>query len=650
MRIKNFIREFPILTASIAAALIFAVVTVFTGSKKLAVAEFIVIALLVAFLVVYYSALRKKKQEMLRSISEGLDFADGKRSEDFPIPVLVTDEKGKFIWHNHLFESVVSEYTDYSELKKAIEEKYEALCEAGSVGVNLKCSGKHFSVYSQKAKDGKTVLFFADNTKLRLIAEKFMRTRPAVMLIAIDGMDDIERNYRDSESLAIRSEIEKLIEAWLSNYDCIKNKRGENTFAIVTQTGDVESMAESRFDILDEVRAFTYNDEPVNITLSIGVGASGGVSESEMQARQSLEMALGRGGDQAAVKLKDEYEFFGGVSKSIERQTQVKTRIISNAFCELLDGCDNVIIMGHKFPDLDALGSSFGVAAIARAYGKEAYIATDIGTALAKPLIEYMDENGFGEYIVSLEEAEKRLKKKTLVVITDTHVKGFMECPEIAEKASTVVVIDHHRKAVNFIDNAIIFYHDPSASSASELVTKMIQYLPRKIKIGSAIADALLSGIMLDTKNFVLRAGVSTFEAAAYLKGAGADTVRVKRLFSDTINEYKSRSEIVSKAEFHNRCAVSVCEESLAEIRIVAAQAADELLNIKGIDASFVIFKTANGLSVSARSFGAVNVQLIMEALGGGGHQTMAAAQFKDESKESVYKKLIEAIDKYTEQ
>lgn len=649
MRIKNFIRDFPVFAAAMAAELVFAAVTAVVSNKKLALAELAVSVFFIVFTIAYYRVLRKKKQDMLRRITQGLDFADGDRSEDFPLPVLVTDEKGRFVWNNHLFESVVSEYTEYSEFKKLIEEKSQILCDAGSAGINLKCGGKQFSVYSQKAEDGRMVLYFADNTKLRLIAEQFMSTRPAVMLIAIDGMDDIERNYRDSESSAIRTEIEKMIEAWLSNYDCMKTKRGENTFAVVTQTGDIQRMAEKRFDILDEVRGFTFNDEVMNVTLSIGVGASGGVNESESQARQSLEMAFGRGGDQAAVKLRDEYEFFGGVSKSVERQTRVKTRIISNAFCELLEGCENVLIMGHRFPDLDALGSGFGIAAIARAYGREAYIVTDVATALSKPLIEYMDENGFGDYIISQDRAEKLLSRKTVVVITDTHVKGFMECPEIAEKASTVVVIDHHRKAVNYIDNAIIFYHDPSASSASELVTKMIQYLPSRIKIGSAVADALLSGIMLDTKNFVLRAGVSTFEAAAYLKGAGADTVRVKRLFSDTITEYKSRSDIVSGAKIYKKCAVSICEESLSEIRIVAAQAADELLNIKGIDASFVIFRTGENISVSARSFGKINVQLIMEALGGGGHQTMAAAQFKEETSQEVYNKLIEAIDKFTD-
>lgn len=650
MKIKNLIRELPIATAAVVVSVVFTVITAITGNRKVAVAEAIVIVLIVAFAFAYYAFFSKKRKNMVHRIFDSFDFADGKRHENFPLPVLVTEEDGKIIWHNHIFENIVLSNLDFSELEAIVESEIDVLRENGNTGINLKCGDKQFSVYAQVAKSGNLSLFFIDNTKLRLIAEKFMSTRPAVMLIAIDGMDDIERNYKDSESSAIRSGVENLIEVWLSDYDCMKTKRGENTFAVVTQTGDVESMSERKFDILDEVRSFTYNDQPLNITLSIGVGASGRLDQSEKQARQSLEMAFGRGGDQAAVKVGEEFEFFGGVSKSVERQTQVKTRIVSNAFCELLEGCDNVIIMGHKYPDLDALGSCFGVAAVARAYGKEAYIATDVATALSKPLIEYMSANGFGDYFVSCEEAEKKFRKKTLVVITDTHVKGFMECPELAEKATNLVVIDHHRKAVNFIDNTIIFYHDPSASSASELVTKMIQFLPKKIKIGSAIADALLSGIMLDTKNFVLRAGVSTFEAAAYLKGAGADTVRVKRLFSDTINEYKSRSEIISKAKIRNKCAVSVCEDKISEIRIVAAQAADELLNIKGVDASFVVFRTGENISISARSFGAVNVQLIMESLGGGGHQTMAAAQFKTEPMAEVYKKLIEAIDKYTGQ
>ena len=645
MKIKNFIRDFPIFIAAVAASVAFAVITAVLADKRLAIAEGAVIFAFLVLTAVFYAVMRRKKQKLLMRVTSGHNFADGEASDNFPLPVLVTDETGKLIWHNQLFDDIMSGHVNYSEFQTVVEEKFEVLSSTGKAGVNIHCGDRQFTVYSQKADDGKTVLFFADNTKLRLIAEKFMSTRPAVMLVAIDGMEDIDRSYRASESSAIRSEIEKLLEAWIADYDCIKTKRGDNSFAIFTQTGDVELMEEKKFDILDAVRAYTYHDIPLNVTLSIGVGALGGLSDSEVQAKQSLDLAFGRGGDQAVVKTGGDYEFYGGVSKSVETQSRVKIRLVSNAFCDLLENCDKVFVMGHKFPDLDAMGAAYGIAAVARAYGKQGYVVTDASKSISKPLLDYMDKNGFDDFIITQEKAKKLMGKKSLTVITDTHVKGFMEFPELAEKAETIVVIDHHRQTVDYIDNAVIFYLDPSASSASEIVARLIEFLPQKIKIGSYIADALLSGIMLDTKNFVLRAGVSTFEAAAYLKEAGADTVRVKSLFADSINEYKNRSSIVSGAQLYKNCAISVCGDEPENVRIVAAQAADEMLNIKGTDASFVIFKSGDTVSISARSLGKVNVQVIMEALGGGGHQTMAAAQLKEESEYKVYQKLVGEID-----
>lgn len=647
MRLKYVLRNFPVFIAAIAAAVIFAVSTAILGEYELAIAEFAAIAAVMLLTVAYYAILRKKKQDLIYRISQDLSFKDGKSGENFPMPVLVSDESGKFIWFNRRFEDTVLLDNPCSKVDDFYSDGAESLANAAASGANIKCGKKYFAVYAEKVSSGQYIFFFADNTKLRLVAEEFLRTRPAVLLIAIDSMEEVRRVYRESDCAAIKNGIEKLIENWLSSYGCLMTKSGESSFIVVAQTGDVEKMVEKKFDILDLVRAYTYNDAPVNITISIGVGAEGGVGSCETQAKQALDMAFGRGGDQAAVKNKDTYDFYGGVSKSVERQTKVRTRIVANAFCDLLEGCDKVMIMGHKYPDLDALGSGLGIAAIARAYGKEAYIVTDIATALSKPLIDYMSENGFSDYIISAEKAMDEWKKKTLLVVTDTHVKNFVECSELLQKSNTTVVIDHHRKSVGYIDDAVIFFHDPSASSASELVTQMIQYLPQKIKIGSVVADALLSGIMLDTKNFVLRSGVATFETAAYLKGAGADTVRVKKLFADNMSAYKERNEIISAAHEYKKCAVSVCKASSPQIRVIAAQAADELLNIKGIDASFVIFKTGGTVNVSARSLGSINVQIIMEKLGGGGHQTMAAAQFKDENEDAVKAKLLSVLDEF---
>ena len=644
MRIKFLIREFPVLLSILVVSIIFAVITAVVGEYKLAIAEGAATVAFTLICIAYYSMLRRGKQKLIQKVSDSFTFSDGKYPEDFPIPLIIIDENGRIQWHNRLLEECLSGYNDYAEFQQMTEQECETLKNTG-VGISIKFADKYFTAYSQLAKNGKYIVYFVDNTKLRIVADEFMRTRPAFLLISIDGMEEVERTYRDSDTSAVRNGVERIIDSWLSSYDCLKIKRSENTYIVFTQSGDIEKMCEQRFSVLDEVREYTYNGDSVNITLSIGAGAGSSVAESESQAKQSLEMAFGRGGDQAAVKINDSYEFFGGVSKSVERQDKVKTRIISDAFCELISGCERVLVMGHRYPDLDALGSCMGVAAIARAYGKEAYIVTDSASAPSKPLIDYITLNGFEDYIVDEAKAIGMIKKKTLLVITDTHIKSFVEFPSLLEKAGSVVVIDHHRKSVDFIDDAVIFYHDPSASSACELVTRMIQYLPNKIRIGSVIADSLLSGIMLDTKNFILRSGVNTFECAAYLKGAGADTVRVKKLFADSMDDYKLKSDIIASAQKYKNCAIAVCSEPNNDIRIIAAQAADELLNIKGVDASFVAFKTGESINVSARSFGELNVQLIMESLGGGGHQTMAAAQFTGEEFESIMNKLMSAID-----
>lgn len=646
MKIKGVFRNFPVFVIGMVLALASIGATAAVGQYKLAIAEGCAFVAVILLTVAYYSVYRKKKQEMLERISNEISFSDGKRNTDFPIPVLVSDEKGKFVWYNTAFEDVVIDSNEYSEINDIIEDGMNILSASSSKGVNIRCDGKYFTVYSH-CSNQQTVYYFIDNTKLRLVADEFVRTRPAVILMDIDGVDELHRIYKDSDCSSIRNGVTRLIEAWLSEHDCIMIKRGDSSFVIITKTSDVDKMIEKKFDILDEVRHYQYNGEDLSLTLSIGVGTEGGVSKCEEQAKLSLEMAFGRGGDQAVVKNKDDYEFFGGVSKSVERQNKVKTRIVAEDFTKLLESCTRVVVMGHRYPDLDAIGSAVGVVAAARAYGKEAFIATNSSSTASAPLIDYLRQNGFEDYIVTHSKAKTLLRKNTLLVVTDTHIKDFTECPELLDKATKIVVIDHHRKSVDYINNADIFYHDPSASSACELVTQLIEYLPQKIRIGSLVADALLSGIMLDTKNFVLRTGAKTFETAAYLKSSGADTVRVKRLFADSIDEYRIKSEIISSAESYKGCAIAVCNENNQQTRVICAQAADELLNIKDINASFVVYGKDGSIGVSARSLGSMNVQVVMEKLGGGGHQTMAAAQLENTTVQSVCAKIRQAIDKY---
>jgi c-di-AMP phosphodiesterase-like protein len=307
--------------------------------------------------------------------------------------------------------------------------------------------------------------------------------------------------------------------------------------------------------------------------------------------------------------------------------------------------------MGHKFPDFDAVGAAIGVVKIAESLGKKAYIATNKSQTMAKPLIEAAGKQGLEDVFIPLEEARSGItqSKKNLLVVVDTHITGLVEDTQLLEKAGMVVVIDHHRKAVDYIKDSVIFFHDPSASSASEMVAELSEYIPTVTQLGSFTADALMAGIMLDTKNFILRVGSKTFEAAAYLKTQGAETVRVKKLFANDIENYHIRNKIISGARKYQNCAIALNDEPTSEIRMISAQAADELLNISGVDASFVIFKMDNVICVSARSFGAVNVQVIMEYLGGGGHQTMAAAQLKDSDIETVTADVMHSIERYNE-
>ncbi len=644
MKLKGIIRNFPVFTAALLAALVCIALTAMSGEYTLAIFEGIVLLIIIVVTSLSYVVYRKRKQTMLENISKEISFADGKRNAEFPIPVLVTNEKGKFIWYNTAFSDAVIKENDYNEIDDFVKGGMEFLTSSQTKGVKIKCQDKFFSVYSH-SRENETVFYFIDNTKLRLIADEFAKTRPAVMLVNIDGVYELQRSYKDSDCSSIRNGVTRIIEGWISQYDCVMTKKADNSFIIVTKTSDVEKMIQRKFDLLDEVRAFRFNDEALNITLSIGIGTDGGVSKSESEAKIALDMALGRGGDQAVVKNKENYSFFGGVSKSVERQTKVKTRIVAGDFVKLVENSNRVIVMGHKSPDLDALGSAAGILAVAKAFEKEAFIATDASSSSSKPLLDYLKDNGFEDNIISVSKAKLLMRKNTLLIITDTHIRSLVESPELLSKASAVAVIDHHRQSIGYIDDTEMFYHDPSASSACELVAQLIAYLPVKIKLEPVVADALLAGIMLDTKSFVFGTGTKTFETAAYLKASGADTVRVKGLFSQSLDEYKIKSEIIASAQIYKGCAISVCKDSSCDRRVVCAQAADELLNIENTDASFVIFKKDNTVNVSARSFGKINVQLVMETLGGGGHQTMAAAQFENEKTDDVLQKVKAAID-----
>lgn len=652
-KIKSLIRSFPVICGASAAALLFTVLTFILGPLWLAIVELIADIAVVVYLILNYDLMSIRKQKMITHISSNLEQYVKNISDGFPLPIIICSSDGKIEWFNDRFEEAMGPHSSgYGELSSVFENVgIDSILDASVNGVVIDCDERSFNVFSHRAKVGESeyiVMYLVDITKYRHIANDYFRCRPALAIMTIDNMSEIQQDHRESDCAAIRNGVEKNIETWLSKYPCLISKISDNSFYVVAEKQDIDDMISRKFDILDKIRNYTYDGKYVGVTLSVGVGTGADVAECEKNAKLSLDMALGRGGDQVVIKNKDKYDFFGGVSKSVDTGSKVKSRVVASALAELIQGCENVYVMGHRFPDFDAIGSAFGVVCIAKKLGKNAFLVTDKEKTMAKPLVERAETELPG-VVVSTETAKLEFakSKKNLLIIVDTHIKSFVESPDLLSMSKMTIVIDHHRKAVDYIDDAVIFFHDPSASSASELVTELIEYIPAVDETGSFVADALLSGIMLDTKNFILRVGVGTFEAAAKLKDFGADLIRVKKLFSNDIESYHERNRIVDSARKYKNCAIAVADVESKDIRLISAQAADELLTISGVDASFVIFTLGDAVCVSARSFGAVNVQVIMEYMNGGGHQTMAAVQVKNSTVAEVTERVMHCIDRY---
>lgn len=590
----------------------------------------------------------------VQALSHGLTAEENSALNSFPLPVAVFDSADRIVWYNQKFQNdllallppqdgSICPFTGGKRLRDIREQTVFST----AVG------DKEFTVYFSHidcAGRQSYALIFTEDTELKKTAKAYAQAKPVVAMVATDSADEIYRSYKESEYAEIISDVGRITENWFSEYNCVFRTLSSGRALAVMREAELQKMIAKKFNVMEQVRSYTYHGASVGITLSIGIGRGETLGEAESEARQALDMALGRGGDQTAMKNSDEtYRFFGGVSKGVEKRTKVRTRVVASAIAELIRGCDNVLVMGHKFSDLDCIGAAVGVCAAAGAFGKSAKIVTYEKTSLATPLMEYMKAQSDGDLFIHPDIARHTVTEKTLLFVVDTHKADFTEEPEIYEKAPSVVVIDHHRKTVDYIQNAVIFYHEPHASSACEMVTELLQYMQRKPIIGAVQANALLAGIMLDTKEFALRTGVRTFEAAAYLRARGADTVTVKGFFNSSMENKKLRGQVVLNAQSYRNCAVSVADIKHKDIRIISAQAADELLTVSDVSASFVLFRTGDTANISARSMGKVNVQLIMEALGGGGHQTMAAVQLANTDLSEARQMLKKAIDEYYE-
>ena len=492
--------------------------------------------------------------------------------------------------------------------------------------------------------------YWMDVTDTEEMRRTLELTRPVVAILMVDNYEDLMKATPEGKRSAVRAMLEEKLSQWSAGSEGMMLKYDRDRYLFVFEEKSFSDFAAKRFDVLDAVREVVAG-EGVAATLSIGVGRDADSFETLFKnASVALEMALSRGGDQAVVKDKLNFEFYGGRSKATEKRTKVKSRVMANALAELIDEAKQVYVMGHSYADMDALGAAAGVCAIVRKRGKKCRIVIDTENNAAHPMLRRLQ--ALPEYqgaFLSGDDAFLRVQPETLLVVVDTNRPGSVESEPLLDACNRVAVIDHHRRGSSYIDKMTLNYHEPYASSASELVTELLQYLIEPGDLLKAESEALLAGIVLDTKNFTNRTGGRTFEAAAYLRRAGADTADVQRMFQSDLQSMISRYDIIRRAElYHGDIAIAALDQECD--RVIAAKAADEMLTLQGVRASFVLYRKDDGIYISARSLGEINVQVLVETLGGGGNSTTAGGQCSGMTVAEAKTTLLRAIDKYFEE
>lgn len=598
----------------------------------------------------------KKWRHYVDEISSSIDSAARFAVFNLPVPLTVLDLEGRVNWYNSKFTEMLGEK---SVVGRKIDEWVESidieLLKDGEKLTNIRLNDRLYNIYinivsldADNPSDLVFMLYWFDMTELTTLQGKLRDERPVMAMINVDNYEDVLNETKEEQIPFVKSEIEKRLNHWSTRLNGIIKKYQNDKYIVLFESKYLEHLESKRFSILDDIREIDAGNK-IPVTLSIGIGVNAvSLAALEEDASAALELALGRGGDQVVLRKKNAYEFYGGKTKAVEKRNRVKARVIAHGFRTLIDESANVIVMGHKSPDMDSFGSAIGVYRSVVNRGKEVVIVLNEITEAIQNVYKTFEDNEFYRFVDS-KTALEIVDESTLVVVVDTHKPSLTECPELLERTSRIALIDHHRRSTEFIENAVLKYLEPYASSTSELVSELIQYMENRPRIEKEEADAMLAGITVDTKNFSLKTGVRTFDAAAYLRRHGADTVRVRQLFQDDLQTFREKAYIVSTAIRHKEViAISTSTKATDNIRLIAAQAADDLLNIRGIKASFVIAQNAEGMVfISGRSLGDVNVQVILEALGGGGHLEVAGAQFQDTDIETVKNRLIAAINEY---
>ena len=630
------------------------------------VSAFLVVYFIVMLILLYYN----KPIIMNEFISFATQYGQIQRKllRDLELPHVLMDEDGRIIWTNIAFEQVVHKEKGY---RKSITTLFPSITKdklrfEDAAEFEISFEEKEYTlkmkrISVQEVLDNSDVLendeyngyliaaYFFDETALKTALRQIDSQSLVAGFIYLDNYDEALESVEDVRRSLLIALIDRKVNKYIASLDGIVRKTEKDKYLVILKKEALLAMKEARFDILEEIKTVNIGNE-MAVTASIGMGLDSPTYTQNCEyARTAIDLALGRGGDQAVIKTPQSIVYYGGKSQQVEKNTRVKARVKAQALQEIIATKDRVLIMGHRLPDADAIGAAVGISCIARAMDKKAHIVINESMASVKPLLElFRDKSIYGDdFIINSSQALELAGNNTVLAVVDVNKPSITECPDLIKECKTVVVLDHHRQGSEVIENATLSYVEPYASSACEMVAEVLQYVGGNVKVRSNEADCMYSGIIIDTNNFTAKTGVRTFEAAAFLRRCGADVTRVRKMFRDDAKEYKAKAEAVRNAEIYkNAYAISNCPaDGLESPTVVGAQAANELLNINGIKASFVTTDYQNRIYISARSIDEVNVQIIMERLGGGGHMNIAGAQLEDVSAAQAAEIIKETIN-----
>lgn len=600
---------------------------------------------------------RQQRYEQFNTIAKGITQASNFALQNLPTAIVIIDSKARVCWYNSVFRDWMPQDPDKTQRLNGFIPSLRLDKIWGKSGYfNEKIENKYYRVIykfidgtdykgaSDAEVESYMAFYFDDVTESEQLRHEAESMAPVFGFLMMDNIEDVTKGLSDVEYTNLWAEINNAVVEEIDRYDGFVRNYADDSYIFCISKKALMNMIEQNFPLLAKVHNIpTSRRIPATISIGIAAGAAT-IKEQSERARSGLELALGRGGDQATVYIGEELKFYGGKTQGAEKNTRVRARVVAQAIKELMDDADNVIVMGHEREDYDSIGGAIGVAAMARAAGKSVHVAVSDQTVAIKKLSDlFPTEPGFESLLITPQAAEDFVTDTTLVFVVDVHRPDMVAAPKALQKAKRRVVIDHHRRASDFIEKPLLTYLEPASSSTSELVTELIQYFVDPISLNVVEASALYAGIVVDTKNFVVQTGSRTFDAASFLRRSGADLSIVRHLFMESFDSIKLRAQMLADAERFDGMAITICPEGIQNAAIVSAQTADKLITIEGIEASYVLYNLLDGgIGVSARSQGAMNIQLVMEALGGGGHRTVAGAQLYDITMEEA----VEAVKK----